>query len=700
MTNTVENTILLVDDNPTNIRVLYEILDGRGYKLLVAKSGEKALEIARLASPLVILLDVMMPPGMDGFEVCRRLKAEEQSKDICVIFLSALNESEVRVQGLQSGASDYLGKPFDAGEVVARVETHLALRRAQIQLAERNRSLEHELRVATELVQEGESRSRGALLGKSSRMAEVRRSIADSSRTMMPLLIVGPSGSGHEAVARAIHGSSLQRRRPFIHIDCLSARHDDVESLFGGEDGEGKWGLARGGTLFFERVEALPNGLALELARRLETGDADPACRVVCSTLDTDSPLLRSWTDDIFQRLQANRIKLPPLRERLEDLVELTEHCLSRTTARLGRPPSRVDAETQARLAAHAWPGNIDELRSVIECAVLASTGDTLSIAPELLAHAGRVGQYQLDKLIGTGGMGEVWSATHRLIARPAAVKLVRGASGAAGPTLLARFEREARATAGLESPNTVQLYDFGTTDDGGFFYVMERLRGLDLHELVKAHGPVAPERAVWFLEQACGSLAEAHAAGLVHRDIKPANLFCAIQGLEHDVLKVLDFGIVRMMDDEQMPVTEMLGTPMFMSPEACAGQPMDARGDLYALGCVAFWLVTGKTVFQAETPMGHVTQHAMDKPPAIEHVCEVPLPQEFSRLVSTLLRKQPDERPQSALEVRDELRRISFPRPWTRARASAWWSGNEDRIPAIPSGPPSLQTRGPNRKM
>ena len=184
--------------------------------------------------------------------------------------------------------------------------------------------------------------------------------------------------------------------------------------------------------------------------------------------------------------------------------------------------------DSMRRLEVYAWPGNIRELRTVLERAVLLSRSTVLEIDDELLDEGFAVGSYRLVSLLGSGGMGEVWLAKHRLLARPAAVKLIRHdvTSGAAREQLVRRFQREAQVTASLRSPHTVQLYDFGVNDSGSFYYVMEFLDGLDLHRIVTRFGPQPAERVVMLLRQACRSLAEAHEHGLVHRDIKPANLF------------------------------------------------------------------------------------------------------------------------------------------------------------------------------
>ncbi|HEY0283886.1 MAG TPA: response regulator, partial [Vicinamibacterales bacterium] len=221
--------ILLVDDNPTNLQVLYQTLDGCGYRLLAAKSGKDALSIAERAVPDLIMLDVMMPE-MDGFETCARLKAHPRTRDSAVIFLSALADSSDKVRGLELGGIDFVTKPFQAQEVIARVRTHLTLRDLQKQLRRRNEELEHELTVAQELLREARDRSEGVLLGNSLVAERLRQDVMDAAKSDEVLLISGPPGSDHEAVARAVHHQSARAARAIICVHCLSASADESSS--------------------------------------------------------------------------------------------------------------------------------------------------------------------------------------------------------------------------------------------------------------------------------------------------------------------------------------------------------------------------------------------------------------------------------------------------------------------------------------
>jgi serine/threonine-protein kinase len=296
---------------------------------------------------------------------------------------------------------------------------------------------------------------------------------------------------------------------------------------------------------------------------------------------------------------------------------------------------------------------------------------------------ARELGSYRLVELLGRGGMGEVWRAEHTLLARPAAIKLIRRESlqaDAAGGGVRRRFEREAAATAMLSSPHTVELYDFGIADDGRFYYVMELLDGLDLESFVERFGAISAARAVSWLRQACDSLGEAHARGLVHRDIKPANIYVCRQGTSVDWVKVLDFGLVKQApastDATRLTVEGIAaGTPGYMAPETTEGiHGVDHRADLYALGCVGYWLLTGRTVFDADSPVKMVVAHVHTTPVAPSQRIELPIPAALDDLILSCLAKDPEDRPQSAVELADLLEALTFDVTWTPRDARSWW--------------------------
>jgi eukaryotic-like serine/threonine-protein kinase len=315
-------------------------------------------------------------------------------------------------------------------------------------------------------------------------------------------------------------------------------------------------------------------------------------------------------------------------------------------------------------------------------CAVLAV------LPAKIIAHLGRkvsrarqLGSYRLVERIGRGGMGEVWKAEHQLFARPAAIKLIAGHGMMEGSGRIAeeRFRREAEAAAGLRSPHTIQLYDFGITRDRRLYYVMELLEGSDLESLVARYGPQPPARVASILRQACRSLAEAHAGGLVHRDIKPANLHIGRIGLEYDFVKVLDFGLVKadgrwLRADVRLTAPESLsGTPAYMAPEMASGEAVDSRADLYALGCVGYFLLTGALVFEGENAMQLVLKHIQAEPVPPSLRLGRPVPEALERVILSCLAKAPDARPADAATLAESLTRAGA-NDWTQDDARAWW--------------------------
>ena len=295
------------------------------------------------------------------------------------------------------------------------------------------------------------------------------------------------------------------------------------------------------------------------------------------------------------------------------------------------------------------------------------------------------VGSYHLLEQIGSGGMGEVWRATHQMLARQAAIKLVRPRSPFLTPTqkeeFVKRFRREANAIAGLQSPNTIYLYDFGVASDGQFYYVMELVDGIGLDTLVKSFGPQPASRVRHMLRQICESLEEAHQRNLVHRDLKPSNIMLCRLALKHDFVKVLDFGLAKCAACEDVqPITTdnvAAGTPGYIAPEvALAEDVVDGRADLYALGCVAYYLLTGKLVFDDANVISMVLKHVQTAPVPPSERTELPIPADFERVVMTCLEKSPAARPQSAREVAAMMDACRL-EPWTDEQAAAWWQAH-----------------------
>ncbi|MEO8192822.1 MAG: serine/threonine-protein kinase [Gemmatimonadales bacterium] len=312
------------------------------------------------------------------------------------------------------------------------------------------------------------------------------------------------------------------------------------------------------------------------------------------------------------------------------------------------------------------------------------------------VSKAREMGSYELGDLIRRGGMGEVYRATHRMLARPAAIKLIRAemlgtADGESAELAVKRFHREAEAAANLRSPHTVELFDFGITEDNTLYFVMELLDGMDLESCVREYGPMPAARVIHILRQACESLEEAHAQGLVHRDIKPANVHLGLIGVRHDFVKVLDFGLVKSVkrddkgDSLATSVGRTPGTPAYMAPEMAVGEAVDARSDIYALGCVAYFLLTGKLVFEAENTFQMVAKHLRNDPVPPSVRAGIDLPLALDDIVMSCLSKNPDDRPLSAAALSTSLGsvRVSV---WGEEQAKLWW---KERRPV--SSPHSL---------
>ncbi len=294
--------------------------------------------------------------------------------------------------------------------------------------------------------------------------------------------------------------------------------------------------------------------------------------------------------------------------------------------------------------------------------------------------EARKLGQYQLKRRLGSGGMGEVYLAEHLLLRRPCAVKVIRP-ERAGDARDLARFEREVQATATLTHPNTVQIFDYGHAEDGTFYYAMEYLPGLSLSELVQRHGPLPPERAVHFLRQVCGALSEAHGIGLIHRDIKPSNIMVCPRGGLHDVAKLLDFGLVRapVFGDAVGALTQdgtIIGTPIYMSPEQAAGRDdLDARSDIYSLGAVAYYVLTGQPPFAHRSPTEVLAAHLYESPePLARHRIDVS--GELDAVILKCLAKEPNQRFPDAAGLEKALAACPTAESWTQERAAAWWQG------------------------
>lgn len=299
----------------------------------------------------------------------------------------------------------------------------------------------------------------------------------------------------------------------------------------------------------------------------------------------------------------------------------------------------------------------------------------------EKAIEARQLGQYTLEQKIGEGGMGEIFRARHAMLRRPTAIKLMTGDNSEAA---LRRFEREVQLTARLTHPNTISIYDYGRTPDGRFYYAMELLDGMTLEELVARWGPQPPNRVIAILLQVCGALREAHGVALIHRDIKPANIYLCTRGGLHDVVKVLDFGLVREFRSDgsvtRSNIDLIVGTPLYLSPEAILRPAeVDARADIYALGAVAYLLLSGHPPFAGKTLVELCSHHLHSQPlPLSERGTGVPA--DLERVVLACLAKEPAARPESAASLAELLRACQGAGTWSEADAERWWS-------AVPRG-------------
>ena len=422
-----QHSILVVDDTPANIGFLLETLSKAGYRVRVASDGESALEQLQYSPPDLVLLDVMMP-GMDGFETCRRLRKLPNLEQLPVVFMTALSDIQDKVRAFAAGADDYITKPFQHEEVLARVRVHLARRELECRLAELNCELENrvasrtaELQAALAQVEALKSRLQqenrylkqelsevsnlGEIIGSAPALQEALRKVAAVAPTDSTVLIHGETGTGKELIARALHAQSQRRDKPMIKLNCSAISAGLVESeLFGHVKGAftgasdkrmGRFEVADGGTLFLDEVSELPLETQAKLLRVLQEQEFEPVgssrtvkvnVRVIAATnrdllADVRAGRFRS---DLFYRLNVFPIALPALRERAEDISVLAHQFMQRMARKLGKPIERIAPSTLAQLRRYSWPGNIRDLQNTIERAAVLANGSELVVDWEL----------------------------------------------------------------------------------------------------------------------------------------------------------------------------------------------------------------------------------------------------------------------------------------------------------------------------
>lgn len=361
-----------------------------------------------------------------------------------------------------------------------------------------------------------------------------------------------------------------------------------------------------------------------------------------------------------------------------------------RRTAVMLIPPALAPLTIAASgLWFHPWLAEIFTPRRLTEVALVPIAAAAVAVygtrTISMLRHEARLakqlGQYRLTRELGRGGMGQVFLAEHQLLKRPCAIKVIHP-QHIVDPHALARFEREVRSTARLSHWHTVEVYDYGHTDDGTFYYVMEYLPGMNLSELVQRHGPLPISRTIHFLRQTCAALKEAHREGMIHRDLKPANIYASERGGVYDVTKLLDFGLVAdprdgswITDDSLSQPTPFAGSPLYMSPEQAKGNlDIDCRSDIYSLGAVGYFLVTGHPPFEGKSPWRVMLAHARNpvNPPS---ELRSDLPSELEAILLKCLAKRPEDRYQDVGELADALDRCRHEHIWTYHDAESWWA-------------------------
>jgi DNA-binding NtrC family response regulator len=471
-----KDSLLLVDDTASNLEILVNFFNEQGFQVSVAVDGESALEQIEHDLPDLILLDVMMP-GIDGFETCRRLKANERTADIPVIFMTALSETTDKVKGFSVGGVDYVTKPIRHEEVLARVNTHLMLRSLQIKLQEANQYLEQrvaertaELSSALSEVEQLKQRLQAEnmylqeeiqlthnfqeIISQSQVMTEILHKVEQVAKTDATVLILGESGTGKELLARAVHNSSGRADRPLVKVNCAALPTNLIESeLFGHEKGAftgalmrkvGRFELADKGTIFLDEIGDLPLELQSKLLRILQEGEFERLgnsstikvdVRIIAATNRQLEQAVKTgeFREDLYYRLNVFPIESPPLRDRKEDIPLLVNHFLQKFTVKTGKAIKGVSHEAMMKLQAYQWPGNVRELENVIERGVILAHRSLLEIEniPELRGALREPGQSAEPDLGASATLEEVERA-HILRILQETNNVIEGAKGAA----------------------------------------------------------------------------------------------------------------------------------------------------------------------------------------------------------------------------------------------------------------------------
>ncbi len=430
---------MVVDDTPANVSVLLEHLSDNGFKVLAAEDGENAIVQIEYAKPDLVLLDIMMP-GIDGHETLRRLQRNPDTRNIPVLFMTALSAADEKLHGFRSGAVDYITKPFDIDEVLARVRTHLKIQELQNSLVQANENLESQVRERTAQLTIANENLKAALhnvetlkerleientylreeireeynwneiITESEALRSVLNKIRQVSDTDASVLILGETGTGKELIARSIHYASNRKTGPLVKINCAALPEHLIESeLFGHEKGAftgatskrlGRFEVADGGTILLDEIGDLPLGLQPKLLRVLQDGEFERVgatksiqvdVRVIAATNRDLTELIAAgdFREDLYYRLNVIRLVVPPLRDRREDITPLVQHFLNKFNCKMRKKVNKISAATMKSLTSYHWPGNVRELQNVIERSVIFSPGANL-IVDDLIDHSRR----------------------------------------------------------------------------------------------------------------------------------------------------------------------------------------------------------------------------------------------------------------------------------------------------------------------
>ncbi len=556
--------ILIVDDNPTNLDLLSGMLLARKYRVRAATGGRRAIATARAFVPDLIMLDINMPE-MNGYEVCRALKGEEATREIPVIFISALDEALDKVRAFGSGGVDYVTKPFQFEEVLARIEHQLKISRLSREMAKKNQQLAE----AYEALQKAQD--------------EVERLSAPSSRLLEDTAAWARAIA--EDVARAIGATR-------IGVFTLETDTDHFVPLAADEGlAAPGWSAPRGAPGPRE-LRAAPGTRALAVVGL--SGETRGAL-VIEGLLDgavarRGEPDAASWRIvSGFAHHLGSALELRHFRNQL--LAAEARHAATRRELHERGIETLGLCPTCGRCQSDGGPdSNPAPDAPAPVCEVDGTPLDTSRLLPFRIA-----GRYRLARLLGEGGMGTVFRANDERLTRDVALKIIR-ASHLNDPTMRLRLEREARVIARIRHPGVIEVHDSGELEDGSVYVVMELLRGRDLSGIIQEYGSATPVQTASLLVQAAEALAAAHENGVIHRDIKPANLFL-VPGGEGFRVKVLDFGVAKTnrFDSEVTMTGMVVGTPAYMTPEQMLGRSVDERSDLYSLAAVVYEALVGR---------------------------------------------------------------------------------------------------------